>query len=211
MILIGDAHGQTDELFRILKKNKEKESILLGELGFKKEHDLYLNYFKFFNNKNKVLFGNHDYWPYINESYSLGKFKYFETEIGFIFSIAGALSIDQQYRHENTTWFKEEELNYIEMNKCIDLYTSSKPKIVISHECPESISDILFDYKNKFPNITSKLLDCLLDIHRPSIWVFAHHHKSKNEVIDGTRFICLDELETVDINKYISKEKESNA
>lgn len=46
---------------------------------------------------------------------------------------------------------------------------------------------------------TRTMLQKMFEEHKPELWIFGHHHKSKDEVINGTRFICLDELETFEI------------
>jgi hypothetical protein len=120
-----------------------------------------------------------------------------------MFSIAGGFSIDKQYRREGLTWFEEEEMNSSQEAKCLKEYEKRKPEIVISHEGPDSIVDSFFLYTYKYPggSRTLKFFELLLRRHRPKVWVFAHHHKSKDETINGTRFICLNELETIDLDK----------
>jgi predicted phosphodiesterase len=43
---------------------------------------------------------------------------------------------------------------------------------------------------------TSSLAQQMYTIHKPDLWIFGHHHKSFDETIGGTRFICLNELES---------------
>jgi hypothetical protein len=72
---------------------------------------------------------------------------------------------------------------------------------MVTHDCPESIARNLFlEMKISFPSITRQALDGMLNIHRPNIWIFGHYHQSIDTVINGTRFICLNELEYKDIN-----------
>lgn len=40
----------------------------------------------------------------------------------------------------------------------------------------------------------------MLEIHRPKVWVFGHYHIDKDFELNGTRFICLNELSTIDVS-----------
>jgi Icc-related predicted phosphoesterase len=40
-------------------------------------------------------------------------------------------------------------------------------------------------------------LHMMFQEHQPKLWVFGHHHQSKDVQINGTRFVCLNELETM--------------
>jgi len=197
MLLIGDAHGRINEYKEIVEylEGDGIHSILLGELGFQGQHDWFMK--SGLDKHNKILFGNHDFFPYLNLSYSLGRFNFIPKYK--MFSIAGAFSIDRQYRLAGRDWFKEEEMTFAEEILCGKAYLETKPEIVISHDAPESVVDALFNYSYKFPNgnTTNRFLDTLLKYHKPKTWVFAHHHETKDKIIDGTRFICLDELETL--------------
>lgn len=200
MILCGDCHGHLEKYLRILTEADEREvpTMLLGELGFKKEHNWFISHK--FNLRHKIIFGNHDYFPYLNKPYSMGRFKAWTEPKGSFFSIAGAFSIDKKYRTEGVTWFAEEEMSVGEQSECLALYEKFKPSYVLTHDGPESVIDDFFNYTYKFPNgnYTNKFYDTLLHYHKPKAWVFAHHHCSMDKVIDGTRFICLNEMETFD-------------
>ena len=54
--------------------------------------------------------------------------------------------------------------------------------------------------KRDYPSRTRQAFDAMMSIHRPKLWIFGHWHRSRNEMIDGTRFICLAELEHKDID-----------
>lgn len=110
-------------------------------------------------------------------------------------TVRGAFSIDRIYRTEGVDWWANEELTYKEFNEVIDVYIKYKPKIVITHDCPHSVRKHLFGIDKK--SITSNGLEGLFTQHQPEIWVFGHHHISKKEMINGTKFICLAELETL--------------
>lgn len=186
-IIIGDVHCKIEQYYEIIKK-QNCDSIQVGDFGFKYEHDWHLKNID--SNKHKINFGNHDYYEFLNEKHSLGNFSF----DGTIMTIRGANSIDKYRRTEGVDWFSNEELNYNEMQEVIDAYIENKPDIVITHDCPKSICYSLFGIYDK--SITRDGLECMFELHKPDIWIFGHHHKSIDKNILGTRFVCLNELET---------------
>ncbi len=199
MILIGDCHGLTSQYEEIIKylEGDGIQSILLGELGFHNQHLWFLN--SPLSKQNKVLFGNHDFFPWIDKPYSLGRFKHLPEHN--MFAMAGAFSIDQQHRVEGRDWFREEEMNVAEERDCLKAYLKAKPEIVITHDAPMFVVDKMFNYSYKYPNgqRTNMYFQNLFYQHQPKVWVFAHHHKGKDMIIEKTHFICLDELQTLKI------------
>jgi hypothetical protein len=190
LIVIGDVHGKLLKYRNILDKHKSFSSIQVGDFGFQKHHDWHIKHID--GDKHKINFGNHDYYPYLFEKHSLENYSLINNEI---MTIRGAFSIDKIYRTEGVDWFANEELNYGDMKAAIDFYETNKPKIVISHDCPHEIRKLLFGIEAK--SITTNGLQIMLEIHKPELWIFGHHHTSIDEVIDGVRFRCLAELETM--------------
>ena len=193
MIIIGDVHGKVNKYLNIIEN--EESSIQLGDFGFKKEYDLLKheidkNPSKFDNHK--ICFGNHDYYPYLNESFSLGDFSFYPHHS--LMSIRGAYSIDKHSRIEGKSWFSNEELDYPTFQKLIDNIEDFKPNIIVSHECPSFLCNKLFNLENN--TRTSKNFDFIFNhIHKPKFWIFGHHHKSIRERIFCCNFIGLSELE----------------
>ena len=196
MLIIGDVHTKIKLYHEIISECVE--SIQVGDFGFQKSWDwleanVSLNH--------KVNMGNHDYIPYLNKPHSLGNWSF---ERG-IFTIRGANSIDIHKREEGLDWFRNEELNYQETNDVFDAYLRIKPEIVVTHDCPASVAEILFGMptsgvnKQFFKSTTRELLQGLFEEHQPRLHLFGHHHKSKDMIINGTRFICLAELETYNL------------
>lgn len=190
LLIIGDVHGKINDYWKIINKHKIP-SIQVGDFGFKKEHEWFLKNVDF--NKNQINFGNHDDYTFLNEQHSLSNYSY--AHESKIMTVRGAYSIDRGYRIENLDWWANEELNYEEMLNAIDFYNLNKPKIMITHDCPDYARRYLFDIRDK--SITSNGLQAMFENHQPDIWIFGHHHKSRNQTINGTRFICLGELETL--------------
>lgn len=197
MRIIGDVHTKIARYAEIISTCTD--SIQVGDFGFKEEWDwleenVSLNH--------KINMGNHDYIPYLQKPHSLSNWSF---ERG-IFTIRGAHSVDAYKRNEGLDWFSNEELNYVETNEVFDNWERIKPNIVVSHDCPKSVAEALFGMpttginKQAFKSTTRELLQGLLEIHQPSIWLFGHHHKSNDETINGTRFVCLAELEYIDLD-----------
>lgn len=196
ILVIGDSHGYLQRYWEIIQREKPERSIQLGDFGFKRHHDWFLNHMD--TGKHKVLFGNHDYYPYLDKPHSLGDFYKEVLPNGRrLMCIRGAWSIDQYHRTEGLDWFREEEMSMVRWNECINEYEKFKPHIVLSHDAPYSINKYFYDiYK---PNRTSTGLQSLLDIHTPLQWVFGHHHKPRTEGVNGCHFTCLGELQFMNI------------
>ena len=194
MVLIGDVHGKIHQYNRIIQKYKDTDTICVGDFGFKREHDWHLKNIN--NDRHKILYGNHDYYPYLHLNHSLGDFGLVDDHI---FYVRGAYSIDRHLRTEGLDWFRDEEIRYSGWDQVIDLYMDHLPDIVVSHECPALLHKKIFKYENLIKSVTAQALDTLFEMHQPKTWIFGHHHKSITEDIEGTKFICLDELETLTI------------
>ena len=192
IILIGVTHGKFLSYKEICRKHKL--TVQLGDFGFKQGHDWHN--VNLDSNSHKVLFGNHDYHPIRNTArHSLGTFGMYNN----MFFIAGGKSIDAHLRTEGLDYFSNEELNYNEVNSILDEYTKVKPLVVISHVPPIEVKQEL-GYR-EFGEVTDKLFSILLVIHRPTLWIFGHMHKSINMKYGVTQFIGLNELETLTIDE----------
>lgn len=123
-----------------------------------------------------------------------------------IMYVGGAWSIDYQWRTKGIDIWDDEELSYEELERFIDVYTLVAPSIMVTHDCPLSVSNKLFiengkSFSNKqYKTRTGMALEAMLEIHKPKVWLFGHWHSNADEVIDGTRFICLNELSYCDVD-----------
>lgn len=197
--ILGDVHGKYRRMHEIIrKKNKHEYIVQIGDFGFD-----FSTLDNVDSNKFKIIGGNHDnYNKIIHIPHYLGDYGY-ETlnEISFYF-YRGAYSIDRQYRTIGIDWWENEQVDITSFMKARELYGDIKPDIVITHDCPESVSSYLLPpYARLYQNITSWALDELFNIHQPKIWRFGHHHKSWRMNIRGTDFRCLNELETEVLTK----------
>ena len=196
LLFIGDTHGKIFEYQKIVEQSDCDMSFCVGDFGWLKYweyHKKHIGYPHYINP------GNHDAVEAMQDDsgfLSTGNHKYFEEYD--LFTVRGAYSIDKQMRTERVDWFREEELNYVQSLQAILAYERVCPQIVVSHDCPQEVREKLFGIQDK--SHTSQLLQEMFDYCRPELWIFGHHHKSKDVVINGTRFICLAELETFKLN-----------
>lgn len=133
------------------------------------------------------------------------------VESGVMF-IGGALSIDRAYRIEDFSWWADEELSQVQLDDLIDVYGVMRPRVMVTHECPESVAAMIVgnmpDLMNggmikllpRFASRTRVAFERMLSFHAPKLWIFGHWHVPFDYVHNGTRFVCLPELATMDID-----------
>lgn len=194
VLIIGDVHGQVQEYHDILLREKPEYAIQVGDFGFLKAHTWHRDTLDPL--KHWVNFGNHDYYPMLNVKPSLGNHSWLPSLE--VFTVRGAESIDRHHRVEGRDWFPEEALSYREAGEALTAYKAAKPRIVISHDGPESVVNAWFFKTFNVKDIksnTRQLLQVMLESHQPEQWFFGHHHISKTESMNGTAFRCLAELQ----------------
>lgn len=194
LTIIGDVHGKHDDYLKIV--DNSKYTLQVGDFG------LDWSVLELVNNKeNKIIGGNHDNYDTINQYlHYLGDFG--TTNFGGteFFFVRGERSVDAHLRIEGKSWWRNEELDINTAYQAVSAYETNKPDIVISHGCPESVLPLFVTNSTKYKaSRTAQLLNAMLDIHRPKLWIFGHHHNSKSIVVNGCNFICLNELETINI------------
>ncbi len=190
MKAIGDVHGKIHEYQRIIE-NEKGPTVQLGDFGFHEAHTWHINNVN--PSRHKVLFGNHDDYRFLESAHSL---RDWYVGGGFM-SVRGAMSVDRSQRIEGIDWFREEELSYLKMREAIEVAMEVRPTVIFSHDCPTEVRRALFGIRET--TATSNGLQALFEAYQPHTWVFGHHHKSRNEKINGVRFICLAELEVKEI------------
>jgi Icc-related predicted phosphoesterase len=199
---LGDIHGAWGMLNEILKRHKDIPSIQVGDLGLG-----FVNSYTFLNQRTglwetkggikdpkefpkkfRFIRGNHDN-PEVCRKHPnyLGDYGV-DKETG-IFFVSGAWSIDVNYRTPDIDWWYEEELDYPELQKVIELYEKTKPSVVVSHTCPSSIAKLLAG-GNFHGSKTENALETMWEIHKPKYWIFGHWHMVWRKNILGTDFIC---------------------
>ena len=199
MTFIGDVHGLTDKYERMLCRFMEP-TFQVGDMGigFRKEGKWVTT--DFLAEKDKWIHGNHDDPDLcLKEKGYLG--RYGVTPEG-VFYMSGAFSVDAFYRKAGISWWPNEQLNYEELEAALELYKQTKPDIVATHDCPRSLYQMMLNKIGKpegplYECSTAHALEAMFNFHQPKVWVFGHWHRSIDEMIGDTRFICLNELEPV--------------
>lgn len=200
--MIGDVHGKFGPYKKVIKP--VERSIQVGDMGvgfFNSRGEATANppHQNMSAGNHRFIRGNHDnpgvctrqkFW--IRDGH---------TEDGWMF-VGGGLSIDRAMRTEGFDWWRDEELNYGQFQTVMDTYVNYKPRVMVTHDCPESVALEMFDghYKFQDPSITRQALDGMFDEHQPDFWFFGHWHSRRNWTIRGTRFVCLAELDWCDFD-----------
>lgn len=170
---IGDVHAKFDQI------PEKFDGICVGDygIGFGQPRQ-----------NIKYIRGNHDSPElcYLDHNY-LGDYGIYK---GWFF-VSGAFSPDWKRRMVGRDLWENEELSYQMLQDAIDMHSEFRPTKIFSHDAPVS----LHGYSSR----TTTALERMLKNYRPDVWVYGHHHKSIDEKIDGTRFVCLNELEIKEI------------
>lgn len=195
--VIGDVHGLGSEYTKLT--DTHEYTVQIGDMGFDYQ------FMKYVDPEKHIFFGgNHDNYDKIGDCKNcvgdLGTYSL--NGIDFFF-LRGEHSVDRGYRSEGINWWRDEELEYQVLSRAVTMFEINKPNIVLSHGCPTSVLDKFITNGLEFkPSKTTQALEQMFQLHRPKIWIFGHHHKSHRCYKNGCLFICVDELDTVDITEY---------
>lgn len=203
IVVIGDVHGKTTQYQKILRQKYEgRRTIQIGDMGigFKGVglHEMPPNH--------RWLRGNHDDPEKCKQNVNyLGDYGFLAADN--LFYLAGAFSIDRDYRVAGVSWWSGEELSWNELDKAVELYKQVQPKFVISHEAPEEISFYMltviepgFRPEKLAKSRTSQALQVMFDFHKPKEWVFGHYHLDKSFDWKGTKCTCVAELSQYELH-----------
>jgi len=196
---LGDIHGDFEVARQACRKYPEADWIFqVGDMGFGFPHykrhkgvlvpDPEASDPTEFDPRFRFIRGNHDK-PEVCRGHAHYLGDYGVHEPTGIFFISGGESTDKEHRTAYVDWWPDEELSAVDFHKAVALYASVKPEVVISHECPSSLLWLLCSHHAEVSS-TSDVLEIMLQIHRPKVWVFGHHHKIWRKEIEGTQFIC---------------------
>ncbi|MDR2115572.1 MAG: metallophosphoesterase [Planctomycetaceae bacterium] len=199
---IGDVHGNINEYLKLIQD--EEYSIQLGDMGFD-----YSELYNIDTKHHRFVPGNHENYPVLNvwlrKPNTFPVHGLFEMNDVKIFAFRGAFTIDQYRRVEGVDWFRDEELEQEELHKTVDNIVEAKPKIIVSHDCPAAVCNILIKKgmgdivkhaPTYVPSRTQQAMQSALDLLsvKPRYWIFGHHHVWFSELIEGTHFVCVPEL-----------------
>lgn len=204
-LFIGDVHGKYSRYKAIIRDHIN--TIQVGDMGVGFTHPYsdkpYGNppHYKMLEGGHRFIRGNHDNPAACRKHTQWIKDGSIEGDIMFV---GGATSIDRAYRVRGHTWWADEELSYQDLGLMADIYRSQRPRIMVTHECPSDIADLAAAlsgraFKLEDHSLTRKAFQIMLEAHQPDIWIFGHWHVSLDKQVNGTRFVCLNELETKEI------------
>jgi len=193
---IGDVHGKFGQYKTIIKQYPD--TIQVGDMGigFRRwphgECSENPPYDAMVASNARFIRGNHDN-PTVSRRHTQWiPDGHIENDMMFV---GGAFSIDFKYRVESFSWWPDEELSHEEMLWIYDIYMKHKPRMMVTHNCPDCIVPYIHTHHYGFTSRTGQLFDRLFEEHKPQIWVHGHHHISVDHEVLGTRFVCLAELE----------------
>jgi calcineurin-like phosphoesterase family protein len=206
IVVIGDVHGKTGNYKRLVRDMPDgQRSVQIGDMGVGFPgvvvHQMSMDH--------RWFRGNHDDPAKCHQHPNyLGVQDWGFLPEDNLFWLAGAFSIDRIYRQIGVSWWQDEELSYQELQKAIGYYEAVKPRFVISHEAPAKaaknmlafLSGSYFDAKLECANSrTAAALQTMFDIWKPEQWIFGHYHVNRSFDFEGTKFTCVAELSTYDL------------
>ncbi|MHA1342397.1 MAG: metallophosphoesterase family protein [Promethearchaeota archaeon] len=205
-LIIGDIHGEVNQLNDLICKKKPDALIQCGDNAFFwKNHKLTdtsieMNLNKVKPGKTKIYFilGNHEHWDYVEKKYGRHRLEPIEVkenvfycpigssliinELNYLF-VGGAESIDKAMRQKDVNWFEQETLNEGDLKFILDNYKENDIDVIVSHTCPGEIFSCLSnEFKGNDPSY--KILSKLLWHFSPSWWYFGHFHMFKKNYIE---------------------------
>ena len=202
MRFIGDIHDKASSYVAIIEES-EYPTVQIGDYaaGFNAIRDEHkMSAMVAASGKHRFIRGNHDspevckQHPYWIEDGTI------ENNIMYV---GGAWSIDWYRRTNGIDWWDDEELSIAEWGQVIETYAVMKPEIMVTHDCPSSVSKELFIGAGKalgsreIPTRTGQALQSMFELHQPKLWIFGHWHFNEMRVMDGTKFICIGELSDI--------------
>ena len=201
---IGDVHGKFMGYMNLCI-DSPNPTIQIGDfgLGFSKPMDEWVQEWMRDNDGHEFIRGNHD-----NPTKCKNTAGYIPdgTVKDNMMFIGGAWSIDRAWRTEGLDWWNDEELSLSDLNRLINVYETVKPDIMVTHDCPILVSkEIFFDggiikHDERYETRTGQALQSMFEIHQPKLHIFGHWHHTVDKTINGTRFICLNELDWADVD-----------
>ena len=181
MIILSDVHSDWNRVVEVCRLWSDQTVVQLGDLGigFLRTEFVLGNTPKNF----RFFVGNHDNRTLANTMPAcLGDFGEFEN----IFFVSGAHSIDKSDRLEGKDWWANEELSYGQASACLDAWEKSDKDIIVSHDTTQSfVEKFMLIYDR---SITRSLLQSMIEVRKPKMVIFGHHHKRYEINHDGIQY-----------------------
>ena len=203
MRFIGDTHGHVREYVQAI--GAAPVSLQVGDFGvgfgFDEGLQNYLRNAEVDPDAHKFIRGNHD------NVEECPKFAHFLEDGAHwrddVMAFGGASSIDREYRVEGKSWWPTEQISDERFDQIEQEVELLGPSVIATHDAPESVARWMLHRLGR-PYIledsrTRRRLQEIWIKHQPDVWVFGHWHMSFNEIINGTRFVCLNIMETYDL------------
>jgi hypothetical protein len=209
--LIGDIHGLVNDYKAYSIDNFEGPTIQIGDFGIGfGQSDYWHESIDAYHmaGGHRFIRGNHDN-PFVCRTMkSWIPDGTIENDVMFI---GGAWSIDNPVappgwyrRTAGYDWWPEEENSDEEFERMYEEYKRVKPRVMITHDCPARISYEMFWGSGflkgpAYPNRTGEWFDRFFEAHQPEEWYFGHWHNTMTYKSGNTTFMCLGELDFVDV------------
>ncbi len=211
--LIGDIHGMVNDYKACAVNDFEGPTIQVGDFGIGMGQSDYwhenVNSFHA-DGTHRFIRGNHDN-PTVCKQDMTGYIADGTVE-GDVMFIGGAWSIDNPVappgwyrRTAGVDWWFDEECSDEEFEKMLEKYLEVKPRVMITHDCPAKVSYDMF-WRSGFltgpvyPDRTGQWLNTFFEAHRPEFHFFGHWHHTMAYTHGNTTFVCLGELDTIDVD-----------
>lgn len=209
--LIGDIHGMVNDYMVYGIDKFEGPTIQVGDfgIGFGQSdywHERINNFHR--DGNHRFIRGNHDNPAKCKEMHGWIPDGKVENDVMFI---GGAWSIDNPdappgwyKRTKDVDWWEDEECSDEQFEQMLDIYSTVKPRVMITHDCPHNIAghmfwDTGFLKGPRYPTYTGDFLQRLFEIHQPDEWYFGHWHKTMQYKHGRTMFHCLGIYDFVDV------------
>jgi Icc-related predicted phosphoesterase len=195
---IGDIHGDFAEYHNLVDEVNHS-TVQVGDFGIGFDPNEPVMVLK---DKDRFIRGNHDNPGVCAKTPGCiidGTVE--EIESVKIMYVGGAWSIDRAWRTEGVDWWPDEELSLTELYRMVDIYSNTKPDIMVTHDCPRIAAvDLMGHHKAFHETRTQQAFDSMLEIHSPRFWIHGHWHINKMHMPNGrTVFISLGINSFIDI------------
>jgi hypothetical protein len=210
--LIGDIHGRFNDYRNYSIGNFDGPTIQVGDfgLGFGQSPYWYTSVDAHQNDgTHRFIRGNHDD-PVMCTT--MRGFIPDGTIEGHTMFLGGAWSIDNpaappgwRRRTAGVDWWEDEECTALQFDMFLDIYATMQPRVMITHDCPiiaakRMFFDSGFITGPQYSNRTASALQRMYEVHQPDIHIFGHYHKTMLHIEGKTYFMCIGELDYIDIN-----------
>jgi len=199
--LIGDIHGSWRHYKQHILEGCES-SVQVGDFGFgfNGPADQHMLDWQSKNPQHRFIRGNHDDIVACEQSLSYIKDGSVLLEHRAM-CIGGAWSVDYAFRKEGQSWWPDEECSHEQFDNFSRTYLQDRPRVMITHEAPMQIPKWhKFIEGNIQTTRTGLRLGQMWHQYKPELWVFGHWHLSFDKTVEGTRFICLNIDQWIDLN-----------